>query len=101
MQSLVRLHHRYGNHPAVEVLYQRNVDLYRPLGGSELAYVLHDQGIFYDKMGRYIEAEQNFKEVLEIDQHIFGQDSLEVAQDLNSLAMVYEHAEHQEEAEAA
>jgi CHAT domain-containing protein/tetratricopeptide (TPR) repeat protein len=39
--------------------------------------------------------------VLEIDQHIFGQDSLEVAQDLNSLAMVYEHAEHQEEAEAA
>ena len=66
---------------------------------SETVATLNRLAVLYRDQGRYTEAEQLFKQILEITEKVLGKDHLDTADSLNNLAILYHDQGRYAEAE--
>jgi tetratricopeptide (TPR) repeat protein len=80
-----------GNAKGAEALLRSAIDAWRETPGAEsdLSRGLTNLGALYQSRRRYSDAERMFRQAMEIDSSLFGDDSLRVASDRNSLGGLF------------
>ncbi|MEC4818459.1 MAG: tetratricopeptide repeat protein [Scytonema sp. PMC 1069.18] len=80
--------------------FMKAAELQQELGlERNLPTAFHNIALLYYAQGRYTEAEALYKEALELRKRLFGEENLDVAQNLNDLAELYQDQGRFQEAE--
>ncbi|WP_141565561.1 tetratricopeptide repeat protein, partial [Anaplasma marginale] len=90
MEGLARLYKKQEKYQEAENLYLEALEIFKN-NGARLKYatLVSNLASLYQTLYYYFEAEPLYKEALEIKKDIFGDNSVEYAEAVNNVAMIY------------